>query len=146
MSIHHHQTNHSNGQPVVMMYDSDDIADSPWEKQEMDTYPSQPTTLPQKSLQLHDVLRVFRQKMHQPVGKQGSLLSGGQRQIVVLLRAVFNTHAKVLILDEPTSALDETSRDQVLKLVGEVAKGRTLVVITHDSGLVGMTEGVIRLG
>lgn len=99
-----------------------------------------------ESLQLHDVLRVFRQKMHQPVGKQGSLLSGGQRQIVVLLRAVFNTHAKVLILDEPTSALDETSRDQVLKLVGEVAKGRTLVVITHDSGLVGMTEGVIRLG
>lgn len=98
-----------------------------------------------ESLKLHDVLQVFRQKMHQPVGKQGSLLSGGQRQIVVLLRAVFNTHAKVLILDEPTSALDETCRDQVLKLVREVAKGRTLVVITHDSGLVGMMGGVVRL-
>lgn len=98
-----------------------------------------------ESLKLHDVLRVFRQKMYQPVGKQGSLLSGGQRQIVVLLRAVFNTDAKVLILDEPTSALDETSRDQVLKLVQEVAKGRTLVVITHDIGLMKMVGEVIRL-
>ena len=48
--------------------------------------------------------------------------------------SLFNTHANVLILDEPTSALDKTSRDQVLKLVGEVAKGKTLGVIDCLSG------------
>lgn len=99
-----------------------------------------------QELRLDDVATVFREKMDESVGKQGSLLSGGQRQIVVLLRAVFNTEAKVLILDEPTSALDEKSRNQVVQLVREVAKGRTLLLITHDRALVGMTEGVVRLG
>lgn len=99
-----------------------------------------------RRLKMTDVEAVFRQKMHKSVGKQGSHLSGGQRQTVVLLRAVFNTRAKILVLDEPTSALDATNRDHVLQLVREVAKGRTLLVITHDDALVQQTRRVVRLG
>lgn len=99
-----------------------------------------------QQLQLHDLEPLFRRKMHEPVGKQGSHLSGGQRQMVVLLRAVFNTRANIFILDEPTSALDETSREHVVRLVKAVARDRTLLVITHDESLVKGVGRVVRLG
>ena len=86
-------------------------------------------------LDMAELAAVFRRKMHEPVGKQGSYLSGGQRQIVLLLRAIFSRDAKVLILDEPTSALDAISRDQVIRLVLSAATHRTLIVITHDREL-----------
>jgi ABC-type bacteriocin/lantibiotic exporter with double-glycine peptidase domain len=91
-------------------------------------------TLLQK-LELYDLELVFRKKMHHSVGKHGSELSGGQRQIVLLMRALFNTDYRVLILDEPTSALDSHSRKQVIALIQWISKQSTVIVITHDEKL-----------
>ena len=44
--------------------------------------------------------------MDQPVGKLGSNLSGGQRQVAWLVRCMLRPSG-VIIPDEPTSALDE---------------------------------------
>lgn len=67
------------------------------------------------------------------VEKNGTSLSGGQRQIVHLLHSLINEEAKVLILDEPTSALDEESKNNVLNLLKRLnQEGRTIIVITHD--------------
>lgn len=67
------------------------------------------------------------------VDKGGTSLSGGQRQIIHLLHAVINPHAKVIILDEPTSALDEESKNNILRLLSDLNnQGRTIIVITHD--------------
>ncbi len=59
-------------------------------------------------------------------------LSGGQRQIVALARAVvFGT--KYIILDEPTSALSPAAADEVLKVVrGLSDEGFGVVIITHN--------------
>ena len=99
-----------------------------------------------KSLQLHDVLRVFRQKMHQPVDKQGFLLSGGQRQIVVLLRAVFNTYAKVMILDEPTSSVPRynfvDNIGSVLKLTSSLGRPPNFFLETRYSRVRDHQNGV----
>ena len=83
--------------------------------------------------------------MYERVGKQGYKLSGGQRQMVFLMRTLFNRDARVVILDEPTSALDGRSRDQVLKLIRAGAEGRTLMVITHDEELLHYVDRVVRL-
>ena len=83
--------------------------------------------------------------MYEHVGKQGYKLSGGQRQMVFLMRTLFNRDARVVILDEPTSALDGQSRDQVLKLIRAGAEGRTLMVITHDEELLHYVDRVVRL-
>jgi ABC-type multidrug transport system fused ATPase/permease subunit len=97
-------------------------------------------------LDMRELAQVFREKMHQSVGKQGSHLSGGQRQITLLLRAILNHDARVLILDEPTSALDAVSRDQVIKLILSVAKNRTLIVITHDRELATQMDQIHDMG
>jgi ABC-type bacteriocin/lantibiotic exporter with double-glycine peptidase domain len=98
-----------------------------------------------KRLQLRDLETSFRAKMFEPVGKQGSALSGGQRQIVLLLRALFNKKFDILILDEPTSSLDEHSRDQVIQLIEMVTTKSTVVVITHDTKLATKMDRVVRI-
>lgn len=73
----------------------------------------------------------FKNMMHKEVGKKGSFLSGGQRQIVWILRCLLKK-APVVILDEPTSALDDDSRDKIFTLMKTLQKNKTVIVITHD--------------
>lgn len=80
---------------------------------------------------LHDVNKRFHEMMTEEVGKNGSKLSGGQRQIVWLLRAFFKKN-NVLILDEPTSALDNESKNEVIELIKLIKKTKTVIVISHD--------------
>jgi iron complex transport system ATP-binding protein len=65
-------------------------------------------------------------------------LSGGERQRVVLARAL-TQQARVLLLDEPTSALDVGRQQDVLDLVGELRRDRSLTVVgaIHDLTLAG---------
>ena len=72
--------------------------------------------------------------LNESVGKLGQNLSGGQKQIVHLLRIAFNKVSKLVILDEPTSALDEVSRNAVLNFVKYLNDlGKTIFIITHDA-------------
>ena len=80
--------------------------------------------------------------MHKSVGKLGSNLSGGQRQIVWLIRCILR-ESSVIILDEPTSALDEKSRRNVEKIIKKLSIGRTLIIITHDRELLMHMDRVI---
>jgi ABC-type multidrug transport system fused ATPase/permease subunit len=91
---------------------------------------------------LNDLESVYREKMHQKVGKLGSNLSGGQKQVVWLIRCLLKK-SKVIILDEPTSALDEKSRRNVEKLISKLAETSTLIIITHDKELLQLMDRMI---
>ena len=72
--------------------------------------------------------------LYESVGKLGQKLSGGQKQIIHLIRIMFNKYSQIIILDEPTSALDEKSRNCVLNYVKYLREnGKTIFIITHDS-------------
>ena len=62
-------------------------------------------------------------------------LSGGERQLVVLARALAQ-RPRVLLLDEPTSALDLKHQAQIYGILTDlVREGLTVVVVTHDLNL-----------
>lgn len=64
-------------------------------------------------------------------GKNGDNLSGGQRQMVSLMRLILSDDP-IIILDEPTAALDATTITTVLNLIGNLIANKTAIIISHD--------------
>jgi cystine transport system ATP-binding protein len=61
-----------------------------------------------------------------------SQLSGGQQQRVAIARALA-MRPQVMLFDEPTSALDPELRDEVLRVMRQLAEeGMTMIVVTHE--------------
>ena len=65
------------------------------------------------------------------LGQSGLGLSGGQQQRLCIARALA-TQPEVLLMDEPTSALDPISTALVEELMVQLARERTVVVVTHN--------------
>ena len=86
----------------------------------------------------------FLEDLNKPVGKYGNNLSGGQRQIVWLLRSILQK-SKVIILDEPTSSLDEENKKIVMDFIINASKNKILILITHDMSLLKLVDKTIKL-
>src|SRR5512147_1002416 len=67
--------------------------------------------------------------------KLPSMISGGQQQRAAIARALAND-PPILIADEPTGNLDSKTAETVFALFNDlVAQGKTVIIVTHDSGL-----------
>ena len=78
------------------------------------------------------------------VGVNGDSLSGGQKQIIQLLRC-YSKNNKIIILDEPTSALDNETRLIVIQIIKDISINSTLIIITHDKNNLDLVNKVINL-
>jgi len=92
----------------------------------------------EKVIQILKKLHVMRIFKNQPngletlAGLHGSNLSGGQKQIIHLLRS-YLSNKPIIIMDEPTSAIDSTNKKYILRMIDEMSKKSTLIVVTHDA-------------
>jgi ABC-type lipoprotein export system ATPase subunit len=72
--------------------------------------------------------------------KLPTALSGGQQQRVAIARALAND-PPIVIADEPTGNLDSKTAEAVFTLFNDlVAQGKTIIIVTHDSGLAKRTH------
>jgi putative ABC transport system ATP-binding protein len=96
------------------------------------------------ALKLDDSVRARARSLAESVGlgeflnRPVTKLSQGERQRVAICRAVI-TQPSLILADEPTSNLDSQTKLTTMKLLHEQARmtGATLVVVTHDHGLLG---------
>jgi putative ABC transport system ATP-binding protein len=102
------------------------------------------------SLKLTREVRQSAEELAESVGLQDKLprtighLSQGERQRVAICRALL-PDPQVLLADEPTGNLDPANKRRILDLLCEqaAATGATLVVVTHDHGLLADLDRVI---
>ncbi len=72
----------------------------------------------------------------------GKGLSGGQRQAICIARA-FVGDPKIIIMDEPSSAMDSGSEQQLLAILQDKLKDKTLILITHRGTLLSLVSRVV---
>jgi ATP-binding cassette subfamily B protein len=82
-------------------------------------------------LGLHRLVELLPRGYDTMAGSRGEQLSGGQRQLVAIARAVMRDPA-ILLFDEPTSALDAESDRLVRLAITLVSRGRTVITVTHS--------------
>ena len=78
----------------------------------------------------HDFVMQIKDKYDSLVGERGVKLSGGQRQRIAIARVVVK-NAPILILDEATSSLDSITEQAIQETLGDVMKGKTVIVVAH---------------
>lgn len=79
------------------------------------------------------------------LGERGIGLSGGELVRLALARAAVQPDAGLLLVDEPTAHLDADTAARVIDALLLAARGRTLIVATHDPALIRRMHRVIEL-
>jgi ATP-binding cassette subfamily C protein LapB len=91
-----------------------------------------------------ELARSHPQGFDRPVGERGQLLSGGQRQAVLLARAML-LEPPIMLLDEPTSHMDNASEDALRLRLQDWVQGKTLLLVTHRTSMLSLVDRLVVL-
>ncbi|PDT01314.1 thiol reductant ABC exporter subunit CydD [Rhizobium chutanense] len=80
-----------------------------------------------------------------PLGEGGIGLSGGETLRLAIARAACNPHLRIILADEPTAHLDAATAAEVTESLLSLARGRTLIVATHDPRLAARMHRSMRI-
>lgn len=70
------------------------------------------------------------QGLNLPLGQGGRALSGGEIRRIGIARALLH-NSPLILMDEPTESLDQQTEQQIIKLIKQICKNKTLLMVTH---------------
>ena len=79
---------------------------------------------------IHDYIMSLPLKYNTLIGRDGVGLSQGQKQRILIARAVYK-QPSFIFLDEATNALDAKNERAIVENLNQFYKGRTVVVVAH---------------
>ncbi|MGY4493006.1 type I secretion system permease/ATPase [Pseudomonas sp. TE3610] len=91
-----------------------------------------------------ELARQHPQGFDRPVGERGQLLSGGQRQAVLLARSLL-LDPPIMVLDEPTSHMDNASEDALRLRLHNWVVGKTVLLVTHRTSMLSLVDRLVVL-
>ena len=90
----------------------------------------------------HEFISQHSDGYHRYVGDQGNNLSVGERQRIILARAILRKPA-ILILDEPTSSLDAESELKITKALENIYGQQTTIIIAHKLSTIENADKIV---
>ncbi|MDR2655477.1 MAG: ABC transporter ATP-binding protein/permease [Oscillospiraceae bacterium] len=97
-----------------------------------------------KAAHAHHFIRRLENGYDSQVLEGGENLSGGQKQLITIARAVL-ADAKMLILDEATSAVDALTEIRIQKALNKMMRDRTSFVIAHRLSTIVSADNILVL-
>ncbi|MGL4762274.1 MAG: ATP-binding cassette domain-containing protein [Sarcina sp.] len=89
-----------------------------------------------KEVDKNEIQRIIKKlDLYKLKDKKVKFLSGGQKQRVAIARELAK-NPEVIIADEPTSALDRKMGKEVIEILKDISKERTVIIVTHDKSLI----------
>lgn len=82
--------------------------------------------------------------IYESSGKNGSFLSGGQKQIILSLRLILS-NSEIIILDEHTSALDNNLKYIITKMIFNNSINKTIIIISHDKDIIKYASKILNI-
>jgi ATP-binding cassette, subfamily B, bacterial IrtA/YbtP len=95
-----------------------------------------------RAARILDVVEVLPDGWGTHLGERGARLSGGERQRLALARAILKD-APVVVLDEATSFVDPENEVLIQDAIGELAAGKTVVMIAHRLSTVAGADQIL---
>lgn len=97
-----------------------------------------------KIANIKDFINTLPQRFHTKIGMEGLGVSMGQRQRILIARAVYK-NPDVLFFDEATNSLDANNEKVILENLDDFFKGRTVVVVAHRLSTVKNADKIVVL-
>lgn len=97
-----------------------------------------------KKYNLESIYSGLRDGINSNAGVNGSNLSLGMQKVTILLRGIFK-ESNIYIFDEPLAGLDQNSREKVIKLIDDIPKSKTIIVVTHDPEIISHLDIIYEL-
>ena len=97
-----------------------------------------------KSANLIELNQKLNNSTNSRVGENGVRLSGGQRQRIGIARALYR-NPSILLLDEATNSLDKDTENQILDVIGNLKKEKTIILISHNKNSLRYCDRIISL-
>ena len=97
-----------------------------------------------KKANIHEWIESLPNGYDTVIGEGNHQLSGGERQRIGIARA-FLHNSEVILLDEPTSNLDSLNEAEILKVLKEQQKDKTIILVSHRQSTMKIADCVIRM-
>ena len=97
-----------------------------------------------KRVGIHDFIMSLPNGYHTILKEDAVNLSGGQKQLLSIARALL-TASEILLLDEITSSLDPNSTEHIKNLLIDLKTDHTIILITHNRDLMKIADMLIVL-
>ena len=99
-----------------------------------------------KALRFASLDEIAQARGSDAIGENGIGLSGGEALRLALARIAINPDVTLVLADEPTAHLDAHTAQEITDNLLALARGKTLIVATHDLNLAARMDRIIRFG
>lgn len=95
-----------------------------------------------KRVGIHDFIMSLPKGYQTILKEDATNISGGQKQLIALARTLLS-NAEILLFDEVTSSLDPNTTKQIIKVLKDLKKDHTIIMITHKPSLMKIADSII---